>query len=142
MQSDPISSPMSEHRTYQLLDARPARSRRIWSDAARERIIAEACVPGANVSAIARSYEMAPSQLFKWRRDAQRLSRSPAGSAPLSGPRSDGLSFVEVASIGGGIGQNPPAGLCELHISDATIRIGDGVCIERIIDLIRAVRRA
>ena len=142
MQSDPISSPMSEHRTYQLLDARPERSRRIWSDAARERIIAEACAPGANVSAIARSYEMAPSQLFKWRRDAQRLSGSPAGSVPLSGPRSDGLSFVEVASIGGGIGQNPPAGLCELHISDATIRIGDGVCIERIIDLIRAVRRA
>ena len=142
MQSDPISSPMSEHRTCQLLDARPARSRRIWSDAARERIIAEACAPGANVSAIARSYEMAPSQLFKWRRDAQRLSGSPAGSVPLSGPRSDGLSFVEVASIGGGIGQNPPAGLCELHISDATIRIGDGVCIERIIDLIRAVRRA
>jgi hypothetical protein len=31
MQLDPISSPMSEHRTYQLLDARPARSRRIWS---------------------------------------------------------------------------------------------------------------
>ena len=142
MQSDPVSGPMSDHRTYQLLEARPTRTRRLWSDAVRERIISEACAPGANVSAIARSYEMAPSQLFKWRRDAQRLSRSPAGSAPLSGPRSDGLSFVEVASIGGGIGQNPPAGLCELHISDATIRIGDGVCIERIIDLIRAVRRA
>lgn len=142
MQSDPISSPMSEHRTYQLLDARPTRSRRIWSDAARGRIIAEACAPGANVSAIARSYEMAPSQLFKWRRDAQRLSCPSVGSEPLSEAMNDGLSFVEVASIGGGIGQNPPAGLCELHISDATIRIGDGVCIERIIDLIRAVRRA
>jgi transposase len=142
MQSDPISSPMSVHRTYQLLDARPARSRRIWSDAARERIIAEACVPGANVSAIARSYDMAPSQLFKWRREAQRPSDLSAASDPNSGSRNDSLSFVEVASIGGGIGQNPPAGLCELHISDATIRIGDGVCIERIIDLIRAVRRA
>ena len=56
--------------------------------------------------------------------------------------RSDALSFVEVASIGGGIGQKPPVDLCELYISDVTIRVGGGVCVERIIDLIRAVRRA
>ena len=42
----------------------------------------------------------------------------------------------------GGIGQKPPVDLCELYISDVTIRLGDGVCVERIIDLIRAVRRA
>lgn len=142
MQSDPISIPISDHRTYQLLDARPTRSRRIWSDAARERIIAEACAPGANVSAVARAYEMAPSQLFKWRRDAQRQSGMPAGSEARAEERSDALSFVEVASIGGGIGQKPPVDLCELYISDVTIRVGGGVCVERIIDLIRAVRRA
>ena len=142
MQSDPISSPISEHRTYQLLDARPTRSRRIWSDAARERIIAEACAPGANVSAVARAYEMAPSQLFKWRREAQCQSGVPCGSEVQAEEKSDALSFVEVASIGGGIGQEQPVNLCELHISDVTIRVRDDVCVERIIDLIRAVRRA
>ncbi len=97
MQSDPICSPISEHRTYQLLDARPARSRRIWSDAARERIIAEACAPGANVSAIARSYEMAPSQLFKWRRDAQRLSCPSAGSDSISVARNHCIARLAVS---------------------------------------------
>ncbi len=141
MQSDPISSAISEHRTYQLLDARPTRSRRIWSDAARERIIAEACAPGANVSAVARAYEMAPSQLFKWRREAQCQSGVPCGSEAQAEEKSDALSFVEVASIGGGIGQKQPVNLCEIHISDVTIRVRDDVCVERIIDLIRAVRR-
>ena len=142
MQSDPISGPMSDHRTYQLLEARPTRIRRLWSDAVRERIISEACAPGANVSAIARSYEMAPSQLFRWRREAQRPSAVGAGSATVSaGSTKEPLSFVEIASSGDRI-ERPLAGVCELHISDTTIRVGEDVCIDRIIDLIRAVRRA
>ena len=84
MQPDPISGPMSDHRTYQLLEARPTRTRRLWADAVRERIISEACAPGANVSAIARSYEMAPSQLFRWCREAQSPSAVGAGSASVS----------------------------------------------------------
>ena len=142
MQSDPISGPMSDHRTYQLLEARPTRTRRLWSDAVRERIISEACAPGANVSAIARSYEMAPSQLFRWRREAQRRSAAGAGSTTVSaGSTKETLSFVEIASSGDGV-ERPLAGVCELHISDTTIRVGEEVCVERIIDLIRAVRRA
>ena len=142
MQSDPISGPMSDHRTYQLLEARPTRTRRLWSDAVRERIILEANAPGANVSAIARSYEMAPSQLFRWRREAQRPSAAGAGSATVSaGSTKETLSFVEITSSSDGV-ERPLAGVCELHISDATIRFGEDVCVERIVDLIRAVRRA
>lgn len=112
---------MSDHTTYQLLDARSSLSRRILSDATREQIIAEACAPGANVSAIARSYDMAPAQLFKWCRKAQRPSDLTAASEPKSGGKNDGLSFVEIASIRSGVGQRPPAGLCELNILDAVL---------------------
>ena len=34
-------------------------------------ILEEACLPGANVSAVARKYALVPSQVYKWRRLAQ-----------------------------------------------------------------------
>jgi transposase len=46
------------------LEASPAVPRRRWSAAAKERIVAEASVPGANVSAIARSHGLSPQQVF------------------------------------------------------------------------------
>ena len=73
---------------------------------------------------------------------AQRPSAVGAGSATVSaGSTKETLSFVEIASSGDGV-ESPLAGVCELHISDATIRFGEDVCVERIVDLIRAVRRA
>jgi len=52
------------------LDASPATARRRWSVAAKERIVAAASEPGANVSAIARTHGLSPQQVFTWRRRA------------------------------------------------------------------------
>lgn len=48
----------------------PARRRR-WSEAEKARIVAEALVPGAVVSAIARRWQVCPQQVFGWRRAAR-----------------------------------------------------------------------
>ena len=46
------------------LEASPVTPRRRWSAAAKERIVAAAMEPGANVSAIARSNGLSPQQVF------------------------------------------------------------------------------
>ena len=64
---------MAEHKTFHVLDAleaSPARTRRIWSQAAKDLILAEADVPGANVSAVARAHGVSVHQVFRSRRGA------------------------------------------------------------------------
>jgi transposase len=68
---------MSDSRSFEVLTAglvrlssSPARSYRSWSDEEKARIVEQALVAGANVSAIARSNGLDPSQLFAWRRKA------------------------------------------------------------------------
>lgn len=57
-----------------------AGGRRRWSAAEKERITAEAMMPGAVVSEIARRHGMSPQHLFTWRRQALRG----AGSADVA----------------------------------------------------------
>jgi transposase len=45
-----------------------AETRRQWSDAEKQAIVAEAARPGANISAVARRHGIRPNQLFRWRR--------------------------------------------------------------------------
>ena len=75
-----MSKPMSDSRSFEVLTASPvrlssspARSYRSWSDEEKARIVGETLVAGANVSAIARSNGLDPSQLFAWRRKANGL---------------------------------------------------------------------
>src|SRR5262249_46118517 len=46
--------------------------RRRWSNADKERIVAESFVPGAVVSEVARRHEISPQHLFAWRKAARR----------------------------------------------------------------------
>ena len=48
-----------------------AETRRQWSDAEKQSIVAEAERPGANISAVARRHGIKPSLLFRWRRLAR-----------------------------------------------------------------------
>ena len=48
----------------------PGRRRR-WSDQDKARAVAESLVPGASPSAVARSWQVCPQQLFTWRRQAR-----------------------------------------------------------------------
>src|SRR3954447_4901302 len=48
--------------------------RRVWDEATKARVVAESDVPGAVVSAVARRWQIAPQQLFTWRREARAAS--------------------------------------------------------------------
>ncbi len=66
-----MSDSVNHHRTLEVLTAEPVQSRRKprhWSDEEKAQLVAEALSPGANVSAIARSQGLDPSQLYAWRR--------------------------------------------------------------------------
>jgi transposase len=133
---------MSGHRTFHVLDAleaSPARTRRIWSKAAKELILAEANVPGANVSAVARAHDVSVHQLFRWRREAQKAAISARQETPTEPP----LSFIEMAPAS----ETKPATristeLCEIVVAGVILRIGRGVAAHRVVELIRAARLA
>ena len=58
-----------------------AETRRRWSDAEKNAIVAEAAKPGVNISAVARRHGIKPSLLFRWRRMAREDEGRPNGSA-------------------------------------------------------------
>lgn len=133
---------MSGHRTFHVLDAleaSPARTRRIWSKAAKDLILAEANVPGANVSAVARAHEVSVHQLFRWRREAEKAAMSATQETPTEQP----LDFIATAPARE---TNPAAPisaeLCEIVVAGVVLRIGPGVAAHRVVDLIRAARLA
>ena len=51
--------------------AKQKRSRRLWSEDEKRRIVAEAIVPGASVAEIARRHGVNANLVFTWRRAAQ-----------------------------------------------------------------------
>ena len=127
----------SGHNSFQVieakvsrLDASPAVSRRRWSAAAKERIVAEAIAPGANVSEIARAHGLSPQQVFAWRRQAVRAGGD-------GGDTGTGPTFVAVELVDGEAG-----GTVELVVGDVVIRVGPTVTIGRLQAILRAVRSA
>ena len=64
------------------LDGAPVGERRRWSDDFKQRAIAACLDPGTNISALARSLDIAPSQLFAWRRAATLRAAMIEGGAP------------------------------------------------------------
>jgi len=55
-----------------------AETRRQWSDAEKQAIIAEAARPDANISAVARRHGIRPNLLFRWRRLARDEQEHPS----------------------------------------------------------------
>ncbi len=111
------------------LEASPETPRRRWSEAAKERIVAAAAQPGANVSAIARTHGLSPQQVFAWRRKAVVGSgaKNPGTAAP---------SFAMVTI------DAEVSGVVELAVAGVTIRLGPTVPAARVKELLQAVRSA
>ncbi len=87
-----MSTPMRRANTNQFIEVRaegldgaPVGERRRWSDDFKDRAIAASLEPGVNISALARTLDITPSQLFGWRRPSvpMMLRQRPAGSLPL-----------------------------------------------------------
>jgi transposase len=95
------------------LEARPLRARRGWSAEAKARLVEKTLVPGANVSAIARGVEMAPSQLFGWRRQAAIKNEAVDADRPMR--------FERFAAVS--------CALVEIVIGEVVLRVGSDVII-------------
>src|ERR1700758_4516695 len=116
---------MSDSRSFEVLTASPvrlssspARSYRSWSDEEKVRIVGETLVAGANVSAIARSNGLDPSQLFAWRRKAM----ASGVVAPVSGARAQAVKFARFEAVAGE--------MVEIVVGDVMVRIGGEVEVE------------
>ena len=133
-----MNKPMSDSKSFEVLTASPirlssspGRSYRSWSDEEKARIVGDTLVAGANVSAIARSNGLDPSQLFTWRRKAIATGVvAPSAAGAPSRP----VKFTRFESM--------RSDLVEIVIGDVVVRAGVDVEPDRLADVIRAVRKA
>ncbi len=120
--------------------------RRRWSETEKARITAEAMMPGAVVSEIARRHGMSPQHLFTWRRAASRSVGSASAVAPLfvpaiveaepppcSDPKAKAARRPRRRSGAEGI---------ELDIGGVTVRVGSDASPKAIAAVIRALKAA
>lgn len=83
------------------LEGAPVGERRRWSEDFKERAITASLAPGVNISALARSLDITPSQLFAWRRAAAVRAEKIERQLPTD-PRASKTRRVEI-EIGGAI---------------------------------------
>jgi transposase len=113
------------------------RRRRDWSADEKARVVAESCVPGAVVSEVARRWQIAPQQLFTWRREARTAAMVRTSS---------GLSFVPVVSepvasrLDPGACLSCPGPSLEMKLAGAELRIAPGTDAALLTMVLRAVR--
>ncbi len=74
----PLSGDDFSHRYSVVAD-----TRRRWSEDEKQAIIAEALLPGVNVSAVARRHGITPNLLFRWRKAAQTDAKAAVAPAFL-----------------------------------------------------------
>ena len=105
--------------------------RRTWDEATKARVVAESYAPGAVVSAVARRWQIAPQQLFTWRREAR--------VASLEARRGE-AAFVPIVA-------EPPAAevaasevVVEVMLAGAVVRVSPGVDAGLLSVVLRAVR--
>lgn len=127
-----MSDSVSQHRTFEILTAEPVRTRRKprqWSDAEKARLVAETFLPGANVSAIARSQGLDPSQLYAWRRKAL----SSGAVAPLSEGASKPDTFTRFEAV--------DSSVVEIVVGDVVVRAGRDVDRDHLAKVLQVVRK-
>jgi transposase len=105
--------------------------RRVWDETTKARVVAESDALGAVVSAVARRWQIAPQQLFTWRREAR--------AAGLEASRGE-AAFVPIVA-------EPPAAavaaaeaIVEVVLGGAVVRVSPGVDPALLSAVLRAVR--
>ncbi len=113
------------------------RRRRDWPDDDKARAVSESCAPGAVVSEVARRWQIAPQQLFTWRRRAR---------AAALAETTAGLSFVPilaepVPSVPDAASSSArPVPSLEVTLAGAVLRVAPGTDAELLTAVLRAVR--
>ena len=133
----------SERRRYDVV----AETRRVWSLAEKRGIVAEALVPGVNVSAIARRHGLKPSLLFRWKTQLADATEGSIEPADIGNGRSPSFVPVVLPAPTAGIARSTrvasdaqPLGTIEIDLSNGRrLRVGgsvDVVMLKRIIDIL------
>lgn len=103
-----------------------AERRRDWPDERKIAIVAESLEPGINASALARSHDINPQQLFGWRRRFRREAEVLIASSRRD-PEPIAFAPVQVDAPASGFASLPAAGPCdgsiEITIGTATVLI-------------------
>ena len=105
--------------------------RRVWDEATKARVVAESDAPGAVVSAVARRWQIAPQQLFTWRREAR--------AASLAARRGEAAFVPIVAEPPAAAVAAAEAGI-EVVLAGAVVRVSPGVDPALLSAVLRAVR--
>jgi len=105
------------------LEGAPVGARRRWSDDFKGRAIAASMESDANISALARSLEITPSQLFSWRRAAARKAAK-VGDRSSAEPNATKTRRVEI------------------EVAGAVVRVTADIAEDDLRRLLRAVREA
>jgi transposase len=124
---------VNQARAFEVLTASPVGARRKprdWSDDEKARLIAEALLPGANVSAIARGAGLDPSQLYGWRRKAL----ASGAVARLEEAPNEEVRFARVEPVAGST--------VEIVVRDIVVRVTADIDPDHLTKILRAVRRA
>ena len=118
--------------------------RRRFTDDDKARIVEETLAPGAVVSDVARRRGLSPQQLFTWRREARRRSRT-TEAAPVFVP-----AVIQEAVGDGEAKTNRKAarrrrgrqtsGIIEVEIDGVTVRVGSGADAKTLAAVIRALK--
>ena len=119
-----------EYRRVEVLTG-PGR-RRVWDEATKARVVAESEAPGAVISAVARRWQIAPQQLFTWRRKARVASPEASGAAALG--------FVPIVSDPPAAGVASSGAVLEVALAGAVVRVSPGVDPALLTVVLRAVR--
>ena len=110
--------------------------RRNWSDEKKGKIVAEAVVPGAVVSEVARRHDMTPQHLFSWIRAAKDGKFAlPEAAAPAFVP-----VVVEASEPQKAAPRDRSAPIVIL-IGDVRVRVPGGADMRTVEATLRAVRR-
>ena len=110
------------------------RRRRDRSEDDKARAVAESCAPGAVVLQVARRWQIAPQQLFTWRRRARAAARRAATAGALS--------FVPIVADAPApaaeLDRSQPA--IEVEVAGAVVRVPSGADAVLLTAVLRALR--
>ena len=112
--------------------------RRHWSDEEKARILAEAGVAGASVSAVARRWQVCPQQVFGWRRQARLegggLSRARGCAEMALVPIVSGVAPAPTRTAA------PASAMIEVRLEGAVVRVMSGTDAALLTTVLCAVR--
>src|SRR3954471_18261046 len=92
--------------------------RRVWDEATKAQVVAESDAPGAVISAVARRWQIAPQQLFTWRREARAASLAVGRGEAAFVPILAEPPLAARAAVGPGL---------EVVLAGAVVRVSPGV---------------